>query len=84
MQPEPCQPALHLQSLPRNCPAPGAPEGRWDFLLSPQALVQFIVLNPTRAYMTSNSCRAQLWIVLPVRVPSPLSLDISIPESGAR
>lgn len=84
MQLEPCQPALHLQSLPRNCPAPGAPEGRWDFLLSPQALVQFIVLNPTRAYMTSNPCRTQLWVVLPVRVPSPLRRDISIPESGAR
>lgn len=76
--------SLHRQSLPRNCPAPGAPEGRWDFLLRPQALVQFIVPDPTRAYVASNSCRAHLWIVLPVRVPSPLSLGISIPESGAR
>lgn len=39
VQLEPCQPVLQPQSLSRNCPAPGAPEGGWDFLLSPQVLL---------------------------------------------
>lgn len=50
VQLEPCQPALHLQSLSRNCPAPGAPEGGWHFFLSPQVLVFFIVLGPTLCF----------------------------------
>ena len=72
VQLEPSQPALHLQSPSRNCPAPGAPEGGQASLLSPQALTQLLVLGPTPcssdtgflqgAALTSPaaSCRSQM------------------------
>lgn len=68
VQLEPSQPALHVQSPSRNCPAPGAPEGEQAPLLSPQALTQLLVLDPTPCSSNTGSLRGPA-----LASPAPLS-----------
>lgn len=75
VQLEPAQPALHLQSLLRNCPALGAPEGRWAYLVRPQAPAPLLILAP----ISTHLIKSQLWILLPLSLtvlpPSPQCRD---------